>query len=689
MEFKFINHTDSFLAKVIQLGKKNSGTLGLMPKDAYIQQARKRCVVIAFEGDQLLGFCLFRITNTKRRIGITQLCIDLAHRRKGISRLLLDQVRDKYKSLLNGMLVSCREDYKEACCLWNSYGFVSKKRIRSRSLQEKYLFKLWYSFDQKDLFTIEDNPNDLRVVLDLNILIKLRDQDSNAEEIHQLLADWLTDEVDYCYAKETLTEIHRDKDFQRTNSTLQFLSTFQELTCNPTESQQYLAPLKELHSGETENHVSDRKQIAECKASNISYFITIDDELLAHRDGIYEELGINILRPGEFILEIDELKNRRLYEPIRLQGAHYEMRRIDSTGLLSTIDTFLNKELSEKKSEFQNLVLSVTSDTQDSVAKIISSPEGDPISFYGLRLDMESLNVVFVRIKKHPISNTLFSQILVEVIREAITTGKQIIRYTEKNISSEQKTILSNHGFHITGEQWIKIALNGVCESSSLTSNFSIIELHSEISDVLALISNHPDNEIKEKLKLDVERKLWPLKLTDLSIPVFIVPIKPIWASQLFDYLSADTSIFGATPELSWSKENVYYRSHQPNVESFPGRILWYASQEKDFIRQKAIVACSYLNNVVTGEAKQLYSVFRRFGIYKWPEINALAKGDIHKLIKVLQFSDTEVFKRPVSFKTTNEILLSEGFKKQTFVSPVKVNNQFFNRIYTLAKGTA
>jgi hypothetical protein len=51
--------------------------------------------------------------------------------------------------------------------------------------------------------------------------------------------------------------------------------------------------------------------------------------------------------------------------------------------------------------------------------------------------------------------------------------------------------------------------------------------------------------------------------------------------------------------ELSWSKENVYYRSFRPDVKSFPGRILWYASQETGFPRQKSIVACSYLNNVV------------------------------------------------------------------------------------------
>lgn len=688
MEFKFINNTDPFIIEVIKLGKQNSATLGLMPKDVYIEQARKKCLVIAFEGDVLCGFCLFRFAETKSRIGITQVCVAPLARRRGLAKLLLNQVRDKFNLLAKGMLVSCREDYKEACQLWNSYGFVIKKRVRSRSIQEKYLFKLWYNFDQKDLFTIEANANDLRVVLDLNILIKLN-EDKELDEIQQLLSDWLTDEVDYCYATETLNEIHRDKDFRRTNDTLQFINSFQELSCNPVESKQFHSILQELHPGATENHKSDRKQLAECKACNISYFITMDEELLAHRDAIYEKLGISILRPGEFILEIDELKNRRLYEPIRLQGARHQVKRVSSYELLPAIDLFLNKEIGEKKVEFQSLVTSSSADKKASSLQMILSPDNDPIALYCFKYGTESIDIVFLRVKKAAISNTLFSQILVEAIHEAGIRRNPKINLLEKNLSVEQIQILRNQGFDLTTNGWLKISLKGLHDTASLLSTNSMIKNHPELSNIISLLASPTGSEIRDKLKLSIERKLWPLKLSDLSIPTFIVPIKPLWAAQLFDHLSSNESLFGAPPDLSWSRENVYYRSHQPNVESFPGRILWYASQEKGFSRTKAIIGCSYLNNVITGEAKQLFSTYRRFGIYKWPEILALAKGDAQRPIKVLQFSDTEVFEKTVSFAAANEVLLSENYKKQTFVSPVKVNHLVFNRIYSLAKGNS
>ena len=688
MEFKFIDNSDPFIIEVIKLGKKNSATLGLMPKDVYIEQARKKCLVIAFEGSVLCGFCLFRLAETKSRIGITQVCVAPSARRRGIAKLLLNQVRNKFNLLAKGMLVSCREDYKEARQLWNSYGFVIKKRVRSRSIQEKYLLKLWYNFDQKDLFSIEANPNDLRVVLDLNILIKLN-EDKDLDEIQQLLSDWLTDEVDYCYAKETLNEIHRDKDFRRTNNTLQFINSFQELSCNPVESQQFHTILEELHPGATENHISDRKQLAECKASNISYFITMDEELIAHRDAIYEKLGISILRPGEFILEIDELKNRRLYEPIRLQGARYEVKRVSSHELLPAIDHFLNKESGERKAEFQMLVTSSSADKKASTLQMILSPENDPTALYCFKIGTESIDVIFLRVKKAAISNTLFSQILVKAIHEAGVHGKPRIKILEKNLSIEQNQILRNHGFDLTTSGWVKLSLTGLHDSKSLLSSNLLIKSHPELSNTISLLAAHTDPEIRDKLKLTIERKLWPLKLSDLSIPTFIVPIKPLWAAQLFDYLSSNESLFGAVPDLSWSRENVYYRSHRPNVESFPARILWYASEEKGFSRTKAIVGCSYLNKVIVGEAKQLFSTYRRFGIYKWPEIFNLAKGDVHRPIKVLQFSDTEVFEKTVSFATTNAVLLSENYKKQTFVSPVKVNHLIFNKIYSLAKGNS
>jgi ribosomal protein S18 acetylase RimI-like enzyme len=239
VQFQFIDHSDRRIEEVISLGKSFASTLGLMPRDAYLDQAKKKCLLVAIDNNAVVGFCLFRLTLSKMRIGIIQVCVAQTHRRKGIAQSLLSVIRDKYKDLFSGMLISCREDYTAACNLWTRYGFSRMKRVRSRSVEEHYLIKFWYNFGAQNLFT-QASTSDLKVVIDVNIIIKLRDDKPEDVEVKQLLSDWLTDEVDYYYTKESLTEIHRDKDHARTNKTLTFLSSFQELNCDISQCDQYL-----------------------------------------------------------------------------------------------------------------------------------------------------------------------------------------------------------------------------------------------------------------------------------------------------------------------------------------------------------------------------------------------------------------------------------------------------------------
>jgi GNAT superfamily N-acetyltransferase/predicted nucleic acid-binding protein len=684
MQIKFIDHTDPFLERVILLGKKYSSTLGLMPRDAYIEQARKKCIVIAYEKNDLIGFCLFRTTISKSRIGITQVCVDEGFRGRGVPKQLLDAIYDKYRLQYNGMIVSCREDYHSACKLWEAYGFVKRKRIRSRSIEENYLLKFWFDFATPNLFSSADSDDALRVVLDLNILIKLRDKEEVNEEIAFLFSDWLIEEVDYYYATETLNEIHRDKDYKRTLLTTQYLSKFFELSSSPKEHVSFLSKLETLHPGKSPNHLSDRKQLAESCACGIPYFITLDEEMLGNRENIHEQLDIRILRPSEFILEIDEIKNKQLYEPARLQGARFTVKKVDSDEVKQVVEHFIDNKSGEKKVEFFQTVVNTIADVKNSCVKVISDPNGVKVALYGYQRRADSLAVEFVRIREKSLENTLFNQLLLEMINAALKHGCVTIAIHEENLTNDYSVILIRNGFFKTADKWIKFAIDGICSYSQLRELNTIVASDKYVGDICDTINEQLNVEIKSGLKLDLERMLWPIKFKDLEIPVFIVPIKPYWASQLFDFLSANVTLFGAVPELTWSMENVYYRSVSPNVEQFPARILWYASDQTGYPRRKGIVASSYLNNVVIGEAKQLYNTFKRYGIYKWPEIFKLAKEDSKTIIKALQFSHTEVFRNVVKLSTVSAIMTEVGQKKNSFMSPVRVTKEVFFKIYAM-----
>lgn len=390
--------------------------------------------------------------------------------------------------------------------------------------------------------------------------------------------------------------------------------------------------------------------------------------------------------PEEFILEIDELRNKKLYEPFRLQGAKYEIKKVNSGELSDVVEFFLRNDQAEKKADFKAKVSTVIA--CGGIIKMITypGPHLEMIGAYGVFTNTDCANLAFIRIKSKTLANTLFYQLLVVAIRDAIQLKLKFVRITESFLSPDQEEILIQNGFLKESGHWVKLCIADIGEFEDLVNRHNLSDDNSLFANEINAIKTHPDTEMKKELMFELERRLWPIKFEEIDVPTYIIPIKPLWASQLFDSISSDESLFASPAELSWSRENVYYRSVKPHVEKSNGRILWYASQQKGFVRQKCIVACSYLNNISIGEAKVLFSAFRRFGVYQWRDIIALAKGNQYNKIKALQFGDTELFTNPITFSEVNRILMDEGFKKQTFVSPLKVNYKVFSKLYRIGR---
>ncbi|MEL7124366.1 MAG: hypothetical protein AAFO07_33330, partial [Bacteroidota bacterium] len=252
-------------------------------------------------------------------------------------------------------------------------------------------------------------------------------------------------------------------------------------------------------------------------------------------------------------------------------------------------------------------------------------------------------------------------------------------------LDDTDKETLESLGFVFYDGIWTKVALTGMAKSAGILSDKRIPKEFTKNSGVLQRWQSEPHNFI-----FSLERLFWPIKFSDLDIPTYIVPIKPFWAGQLFDYIRTSSNLFGATPELAWNRENIYYRSVKPISEKSPARILWYSSSSTDsgnHSRSKSIVGCSYLDEVHVGVPKTLYRKFKNYGIYEWKDVFSLAKNDIDHHIKALKFSDTEVFKNAVPLKKVVEILLKNNRKKNTFASPVIVDTNIFSEIYLIGTG--
>ncbi len=689
MKIQIIDHRHPLLPDIIIMGKQNAKTLGLFPRDAYTDHARKKWIFGAVENEKLVGYVLFRITHSKQIIYVTQLCVKDECRGKGVAQQLLDQIRTKYGNLFTGIGLSCRQDYAGACRLWEKYGFKAVKNVRSRSKEERYLIKWFYDFGNKNLFSSSEQPSyKVEALLDSNIIMKLSDEPSDAnQEALALCADWLTDESEYFYAPEIFNEILRDADRIRAEGTRNFLHTLKSPQFEPGTRDQISQQLETLLPGISNNDKSDRLQLAECIAGNIEYFITLDKKLLDKTDQIFEIYSVRILRPADFILFIDHTCKPNDYRSLRFAGANYEYAQLSPEEIDAlTAAKWLNNNTGEKKHVLLTKLTNIISEIQKSTVRVVKDSSKNYLGYFAAQWESGWLKIKVIRVINTKISEVLFQQLVRDIIMLSIEKKCPMIEFEEVGLAPDHLSILETFGFRFDGNSWKKLCRTGLTSAGEL---FQTDELINSIVDVKQLIEQfkHLPKIECDLLKLSIERQLSPVKFQDIDVPIYIIPIRPYWASQLFDHNIANHSLFGAKAELTWNRENIYYRNVNPVSEIAPGRILWYASSEPKTKtgRESSIIAYSYLDEVHIGPAKTLYRKFKNYGIYEWKDILDLTNNNPDKQIKALKFIDTEVFKKVVPLSKIQKIFLQNQKPANTFASPVKVSLEIFNSIYKYA----
>ena len=680
MTIEFIDNRNRFFQDVKTLGKKNSATLGFMPEGGFEDHAENKCIIIAVERESLLGYLMYRVVSRYSRISIVHLCVNDTYRGKGVSTALLDALKSKYKKQYRGISLSCRRDFTYAKAVWEKYGFVPLNEVRSRSFEEKYLNTWWYDFHQPDLFSSTAyNTSKVKALLDMNIIVKLRDAAEaspkvSLEDPRGLLADWLVDEAELCYAPEAYNEILRDSDQKRAAKTRGYLPNFMQVQFDIVEQKRIAKELKAIIHGTSENDISDRKQIASCIASKIPYFITYDEGLLNKREEIEEKYSVLLYNPQEFILQIDQLLHEEEYLPCQLKGvAFHSISKLDSKELQTCVEKFWIQKNNETKQEFNNLVYKIVN---SKIGKLYTVKQHkEIIAFYGVCKKQDSYDIEFLRVCENSIRNSLFFQIVSEAVKECLQNQVSQVLIKEKFVKEEQVNTLKSFGFMSQPDgTFIKYAFNTIAFRHDVNS---IIKERIK-ADFISADSNN---------LLKVEQILFPLKIKGLNIPTYIIPIKAYWTGQLFDFSIASEDIFGANPSKLWNFENVYFRHTRPITELVPARILWYVSgSDKSCSRSKSIVGSSYLTEVRTGKPKELFRLYKHYGIYEWKHVYELCDKNIENNIRALKFCHTEIFEKPVSYAEVQKVLVKHRRKRNTFASPVLVSESIYFDIYQLGK---
>lgn len=672
MTLEFIDSSHALYQAVKKLGRKYAATLGFMPDGGFYDYASRRNIIIASEEGQLLGYLMYRAVNSFSRVTIVHLAVDDAFRGKGVSTALIDALKKKFKDTgITGISLSCRRDFNKPSEVWERNDFIAKWNRRSRSLEEHYLTTWWYDFNPRTLFSMMyEESGKVRALLDANIIMKLRDAGmglkfKNAKEDPRcLLADWLVDETELCFAPEIFNEINRDEDLERGQATRNYVnSAFIQALFDTERKTKIAKELEKILPGKSVNTISDRKQVASCIAASIPYFITYDEAVVKKRDVIKSSYDVEIYTPQEFLMKIDQLLHREDYSPSLLKGvAFHTVSQQDAAGLNANIDYFLQKSQSERKLDFENTVNGCVNEG----GKLFTvNFEKQKLAFYGIRDNADVSIIDFLRLAESALSASLMYQIVMDKLRECAKQKRKYIILNEHYLTEEQMEFLMTFGFKQQAQgAFVKEIRNEIVMKDSL-----------------------PWPNLSNEDLVQVEMMYFPLKIRDLKIKTYIIPIRAYWAGQLFDNTISSEDMFGADPEKLWSFENVYYRHTKPVTEKTPARILWYVSGHGEACsHSKSIVGCSYLVDVKTGKAQDLFKMYKHYGIYEWKNIYELCNGEDDADIRVLKFSHTELFTRPIKYEEIQGILKNHGYKRNTFAGPLVVNNDVFIEMYEIGR---
>lgn len=682
MKIISLNVVPQRIEDILQLHRENSKTLGFLPEPVFHQAVLEDRVLVAIDSDDIIvGYLLFGINRGGNFIYITHLCISKLNRKQGIARELFKKVIENYSSVYRGVRVSCRKDFA-ATEVWEKLGFTFVYEKPGRSKDGTTLYIWWYDFNHHDLFTI-DTSTKLNVVIDSNIAYDLMEAETERTIYsHALMADWLIEDVEYYITPQLKNDISHHEDKCVRDKSSQFVSQFKISKDNHRQFHDVFDEIKRIYNKPSlsTREESDIRHMTWSVISDASYFLTKDEGIIKYSNIILDKYSLVVLKPEEFIIKFSALLNETDYNPSRLAGTNITKKRANIEDLREVPRLFFqsdNERLKQLDSKIKNALI------QNNTNAYLVESKRNKLAFYTIRELENILEIEFFRYPSISKNRTVVTQLVHDIIYLAREKNKSLICVSELHIQEEFEKALVQLSFIKVAKKYYRFISNDLIKFNELKE---CLQKKIEIEEVANAYINILKPFIYErKNSFEVEKFLFPLKILDLNLPCFIIPIKPKWAMNLFNVSISEQDLFGGESKLLFNTENVYYRAANPIVLSTQSRILWYISKDNNrFTDTMNVSTSSYIKHIEIDKPKVLFSKNKRFGIYNWNDVLKTAKNDINKKIMAFSFELNENFIKPVSISDLNNLynkhLGRDFFFPQT---PYKISEDLFFDIYS------
>jgi ribosomal protein S18 acetylase RimI-like enzyme len=677
------------LDAVKALWRQNSQTLGFYPNGAFEERARKHQILGAIINDVLVGYLLFYTTKSSF-VRITHLCVSEASRGAGVARALISELQAATKAL-RGIGLYCRRDFP-AWSIWPGFGFHALREKVGRSKDGYELTFFWLPHPHTTLFSKQEAIDDEMVTLvaDANVFYDLLDpQRQGADESLGLIADWLQPAIRLQVTPELFNEIQRNPNSRDRASRMASAGRYDCVDANHDDFSRALLSVQSIFGGRfSERDKADQRQLAWTIAAGCDVLVTRDQKLLDHSDEIYCKHGVTVERPADVISRFEEIRNEHEYQRDRLIGTDVHLSR-QSSEADALAEVFHVSDGDEKKGDVTKTLNRAFANPDHYSCKVVYAPEGTPLCMYMREKSNPntcSIGLLRLRRKDHGtrLGNTVLRTVLATIVKEAAEQGCMLVRVTDPLLYPAIQQALRERRFLQSEGSWAKLTLNEVIPATAVKERLTELavqldrEDHHLVQTIESFANGLEDAEAEQVLEL--ESLLWPGKISRTNVASFVVPIRPNWASDLFDGRLAKGRLWAADNDLVLNPDSVYYRAVKPKVLCGKGRILWYVS-DGNSQGSKMIRACSQLTGVEMGGPKDLFRKYRRFGVYEWRHVVDTAKSANGQLMAV-QFSNTELFRNSLDWKSLQEMLAAHGKCNYTFPSPVKITDELFFDLY-------
>jgi ribosomal protein S18 acetylase RimI-like enzyme/predicted transcriptional regulator len=633
------------LDQVVTLGDLHRRWLGLLTHTAFTEYASRNKILIAVsnDSDRLLGYALFDLP--RQRVRLAHLCVANDARHQGIARALITEL-SRLHADRQGIVLRCRRDWP-ANSYWPSLGFTVLSNRPGRSNKRHLLTTWWRDHEIPDLFSAAsaDNPR-LVVAMDTNVFRDLHEPDrgSDADQSQALLAEWVEDEVELVLTARSKIELNDHPDPKVREQLLATAnSLYRTIVGRPQPGQPDAADLLERQvitaiGRERINRDPslriDARILAEADAGEADAFVSRDANavaILAEAAAPLTDLWVST--PTDLVVHLDELRDAANYSPARLLNSGYSVAEAEPR-TESDLVPLLSNFAGEKLTEFRSLVRASAQHIGQSGSRLVlRAPDRAVVAAAFSHTAGDALTLSLLRVADTKLAKTIAVQLLHVIRKRACEVDARRIVVTDPRPSEVVVTAMLEMGYQNITTGY---------EAHLLQGRLTWSEVAAELP---ALAENRPESsDLSSNEAADLERILWPLKVTDAPLPNFLISIRPEPAAALLNR----EQVLWDNAELGLSRQHVYYRSPGRSGLEAPGRVLWYISGKVG-----AAVACSRLEQIVVAHPGTLYRKFRRLGVLDRTVIRKVARDE---RAMALLFADTEFFDTPVSLERLRQI---------------------------------